>query len=288
MPRTIVYETNGIKVTEIKHSFTWEEFQDSVTSYFKYIFENKSLGTQKDGTPVEEEIFLLIGRSLKIIIPSFFLSLLLGVLKGIYDFRTRDRRRNFLGNRTTWVLQALPDFFIIVAFQFGVSLLIRMGMPKISIYGFTKWYHILLPIIFLTLFTSTYIARVTSSLLMEQVGNDYIRTAISKGVSQNRIIYKHMLANCWSKLLDYIPTFMLILLSHLIVVEFLTYYRGISNRFVESFVRELFLSYGAQIPINYPIIIATIIFFTILLLIADWIKIIGKVFFNPYAKGVAK
>lgn len=276
IPRNLEYVTEGIIVLEINHSFTWKEYMNNVKSYFSFVLENKSLGYNNDGTPIEIELQRLIGRSLKLIIPAFILSIFLGLAKGIFDFRIRNKRGSFLGNSTTWIFQAIPDFFLIIAFQYVVFLLIKAGFPKISVYGFTEWYHVILPIVFLTLFTMMYVARLTSSLLSEEDGKDYIRTAISVGVSQGKVVYKHMLKNCLHRLFHYLPTIMLILLTHLLIVEHLFYYKGITVRFIESFLIILQFRVGQQFPINTPYLIGFILFIAALMIVIEWIKIIGQ------------
>ncbi len=288
VPRTVVYEMDRTIVKEIRHSFTWIEYKENVTSYINYVIENKSLGVNRDGTPIEIELVRLATRSLKLIIPAFLLSLIFGIMKGVFDFQHRNKKRNFFGNGTTWLFQAIPDFFIIIAFQYSVLLLIRKGFPRLPLYGFTEWYHVILPIIFLTLFTMMYIARITSSLLIEQEGQEYIRTAISKGVPYKKVLYKHMLKNCLGKLLDYLPMNMLILLTHLIIVEHLMYYQGIAVRFMDAFVLRTVFPVGTQFPINFSFIIGCILFITILLIFTEWIRIIGKALINPYIQGESK
>lgn len=288
MPRTVVYDMDRTTITDIRHSFTLQEYKENVLLYIDYVIENKSLGPNRDGSPIEIELFRLAARSLKLIIPALLLSLILGVMKGVYDHRNRSKKRNILGNGTTWFFQAIPDFFIIIAFQYTIILLIRKGFPKLPLYGFTEWYHVILPIIFLTLFTLSYIARITSSLLGEQEGQEYIRTAISKGVSNKKVLYKHMLKNCLGKLIDYLPMIMLMLLTHLIIVEHLMYYQGIAVRFIESFELRTVFPVGTQFPINFPFIIGCILFITLLLLITEWIRIIGKSLVNPYVQGESK
>lgn len=288
IPRTVEYKLDRYTVKEINQIFTWKEYRERVSSYLKFIVENRSLGVNTNGSPIEEELFRLANRSLKLIIPSFILSLVLGVIKGVFDFRSRNRKRSVLGNGATWLFQAIPDFFLIIGFQYLVLILIRKGFPRIPLYGFTEWYHLILPIFFLTLFTMVYVARITSSLLIEQEREEYIRTAISKGISQTQIIYKHMLKNCLGKLFDFLPMIMLNLLTHLIIVEHLMYYQGIAVRFFDAFVLKTVFSVGTQFPINYPFIIGTILFITVILLVTEWIRIFGKFLVIPYSKGESK
>ncbi len=55
--------------------------------------------------------------------------------------------------------------------------------------------HLILPAFVLGTFTSGLISRVTRSAMLEVLGNDYIRTARSKGLRERAVIFKHALRN---------------------------------------------------------------------------------------------
>lgn len=285
MPRNVVYEMERTQVTNIHHSFTWEEYKDRVSDYVKYITEHKSLGSNRSGEPIEVELQRLMKRSLKLIVPAFFLSLAMGIVKGVADFRYRNRKWGMFSTNITSIFQSIPDFFVIVGFQYGILLLIRLGFPKLPLYGYSEWYHIILPTMFIALFTMMYVAKLIHSLLLDEEGKEYIRTAISKGVSTNKVVIKHMLKNSFHKFIDYLPTIMLVLLTHLIIVEYLMFYQGIGVRFFSAFELITVFRVGTQFPINIPFIIGSILFFTVVLLVVEWLKFIGKALIDPFFKG---
>ena len=55
--------------------------------------------------------------------------------------------------------------------------------------------HIALPSLLLGYFSMAYIARMTRSLMIEQLGQDYIIAARAKGLSGGRVIWRHALGN---------------------------------------------------------------------------------------------
>ncbi|HUH83288.1 MAG TPA: ABC transporter permease, partial [Stellaceae bacterium] len=64
--------------------------------------------------------------------------------------------------------------------------------------------HLLLPAGVLGYFSLAYISRMTRSLLLEQLGQDYITTARAKGLSETRILWRHALGNVLVPLLTVI------------------------------------------------------------------------------------
>lgn len=55
--------------------------------------------------------------------------------------------------------------------------------------------HLVLPALVLGLFSMAYVSRMTRSLMLEQLGQDYIVTARAKGLSEARVVWRHALGN---------------------------------------------------------------------------------------------
>lgn len=55
--------------------------------------------------------------------------------------------------------------------------------------------HILLPALVLGTFSLAYIARMTRSLMIEQLGQEYVLAARARGVSEARVVWRHALGN---------------------------------------------------------------------------------------------
>lgn len=56
-------------------------------------------------------------------------------------------------------------------------------------------HHLVLPAIVLGLSVAAYIARLTRSTMLEVLGQDFIRTARSKGLAETQVIWRHALRN---------------------------------------------------------------------------------------------
>jgi peptide/nickel transport system permease protein len=55
--------------------------------------------------------------------------------------------------------------------------------------------HLIMPSIVLAAFFSARIARLTRSVVIEALGDDYVRTARAKGLAEARVVGKHTLRN---------------------------------------------------------------------------------------------
>jgi len=66
------------------------------------------------------------------------------------------------------------------------------GYYPIATYGVGPWFsHFLMPWIVLAILYAAFYARMSRANLMETMGEDYIRTARAKGLSERRVVLKH-------------------------------------------------------------------------------------------------
>ena len=85
----------------------------------------------------------------------------------------------------------IPSFII-------ASLLIYLFSFRLNLlptYGLDSWKGYILPVVALGGYSISYMARLMRSSLLEVMGQDYIRTAKAKGLSEAAVIFKHALKN---------------------------------------------------------------------------------------------
>jgi peptide/nickel transport system permease protein len=83
-----------------------------------------------------------------------------------------------------------PLFLYLFWFKFGI--LPGSGYYAIGVYGVWPWFsHFLMPWIVLALLYAAFYARMTRANLIETMGQDYIRTARAKGLSERTVVLKH-------------------------------------------------------------------------------------------------
>lgn len=73
--------------------------------------------------------------------------------------------------------------------------------------------HIILPAAVLGYYSLAYISRMTRSLMLEQLGQEYITTARVKGLSERRVVWRHALGNVL------VPLITVIALSYAYLLE---------------------------------------------------------------------
>ena len=101
-------------------------------------------------------------------------------------------------------------------------------------YGVDKWQGYILPVIALGGYSISFLARLMRSSLLEVMGQDYIRTARAKGVSEVRVVLKHALRNALIPVITVLGPTIANLLTGSFVIEKIFAIPGMGSYFVNS------------------------------------------------------
>lgn len=268
------------------YNFTWESYKNNIVNYYENVKENKTLGITVYEIPVEEELAHYGKRTVKILIPAIFLSVILGIWKGVYDYTRTGKAGRLFGKYTTWLGQSLPDFFLIFLIQTFLFFLMHNTFIKVDMYGDEHWFNLIMPTLFLAMYPVSLIAKYTAEALQEEEGQDYVRTAMSKGAKRKTVVHRHMLPNCYPKLVQHFMPIVVLMLSSMFVIEFLTMYRGIGTRLVYALSVPEILIPGAPIQMDTGAIIGFSLAILAVLFAVQVIDSILKHFVNKRQKEV--
>ena len=117
---------------------------------------------------------------------------------------------------------------------------------------------LILPVITLSLSPMANITRLTRSSMLDVLGQDYIRTARAKGVSQVKIIFGHALKNSLIPVITYFGPMLAYVVTGSLVVEKIFGVAGIGRHFVASITNR-----------DYPLIMGTTIVLASLIVIMN-------------------
>lgn len=226
-PREAAVNAEGRAATVVyTYKFSWEQYNNNIKCFIKGLVNEQTFGETRYHKPVEEEVAIYLPRSLKIIITAFFLSLITGFIKGIFDFRNSKKPANVFGNGTTWLLMAIPDFMIVLLVQWFIIFYINW----IDIFGHEYWFNFIIPSLLVAIYPTMYISRITMAAISSEAGKQYVQVAKAKGFNESTIINKHILKNCAGSILNNAPTMIIYILSNLLFVEYLLDYKGAAYR----------------------------------------------------------
>ncbi|MFO7248676.1 MAG: ABC transporter permease [Bacillota bacterium] len=195
-----------------------------------------------DGFPVSFQL------GLAAVVLALVVGILLGVLAAL-------RHGSWLDNAATAVAVlgiSVPSFVMAPLLQkyFGL----KWKFLPVAQWG--TFEHMILPAVALSLGPLAVIARFTRSSMLDVLGQDYIRTAKAKGLSQPATVFRHALRNALMPVITYLGPLLAAILTGTFVIEKIFAIPGLGKYFVESIVNR-----------DYPMIMGTTIFYSAILVV---------------------
>lgn len=184
------------------------------------------------------------------------LALVTGIVLGAVAALNRNRLVDKVIMVITTAFVSMPSFIM------GSLLLILFAItfPVFPANGTTTM-GLVLPVITLALYPMAYITRLTRSSMLDVLGQDYIRTARAKGVSPNKVIFKHALKNSLIPVVTYFGPMLAYIVTGSLVVEKIFSVPGIGRAFVSSITDR-----------DYPMIMGTTIVLATLIVVMNLVS----------------
>jgi peptide/nickel transport system permease protein len=132
--------------------------------------------------------------------------------------------------------QAVPGFWLGVIMIMFFS--VRLGWLPTS--GRGSWEHIIMPALTLAAFSMARYARLTRSTFIDVLGQDYIRTARAKGLTQNIILWRHAFKNASVSLITMTGLEIGNLIAGAVVIEQVFAWPGMGRVMVQSLLNRDF------------------------------------------------
>lgn len=219
-----------------------------------------SFGTQ---TPVLSLIMGRLGNTLALAIPAFILSTVGGILFGAIAARTRKRWLDSGISGAAVALFSVPNFWLGLMLMMLFSYTLGWtpiqgksphGQPGIS------WEYAILPVLTMAASALAFKARIMRSSMIESLGQDFIDTARSKGLSANWVLWRHGLPNALLPMVTVAGYSLGFILAGSVIVERVFGWPGMGLLFIESIERQdNFVVLGVVIFITVTILIVNIL-----------------------------
>jgi ABC-type dipeptide/oligopeptide/nickel transport system permease component len=154
-----------------------------VVQYLKYLggLVQGDLGVDFSGRSVSETIAQRLPVTLRLAVAAIIIEAVIGVLAGVM---AGIRRNGFLDNLvliSTTLLVSIPVFVLAFTVQYFIG--VKTGILPIS--GLTQgWRSYVLPGLCLAALSLAYVARLTRTSIVENLRNDYVRTARGQGAAR--------------------------------------------------------------------------------------------------------
>ncbi len=197
-----------------------------------------SVGTSRRA-PVVDIIARVLPRSAGLLAISLGLGGLLGFLIGAWAAFRRGAHVRLIALLLSVLGLSLPSFFLALVLQIGALTYTRvMGKPLVPVGGFGWDKHLILPALVLMVRPLAQVARVTTVTLTDIQEQDFVRTALAKGLSTRQVRWRHVLRNAWIPLITAWLTSLRFSLSSLPVVEVYFGWGGIGHSLLRAIARK--------------------------------------------------
>ncbi len=173
--------------------------------------------------------------------------LLIGIPIGVTSARWPGSLRDRIGQGFTLLGLSFPTFVLGMLFLFVLYFLPRqLGFSLFPAGGYVpitqdplQWaWHLILPWFTLALVNAAIYARLTRGQLIDVLGEDYIRTARAKGLSELTVVYKHGMRSTLTPIITQLGADIAMLLGGVIIIEQVFTIPGIGALAVTSVTNE--------------------------------------------------
>lgn len=182
-----------------------------------------------DHTAVSTLILQTLPNTLVLVTAATVLAVVLAIPMGTISAWKRGTWIDHVLTSVSVVGYAIPGFWLalVMILLFAVSFQ-SWGLPHLPVGGMytvgngglgDRVEHLVMPATVLAFFYLSIWSRYTRSSLIDTLGNDYIRTARAKGMSQRRVLFVHALRNALLPLVTLVGLQLPALVSGSVVIE---------------------------------------------------------------------
>lgn len=239
LPATIVVKPvlgDGGPDSSISMGLEWHpEIVNSLAGEFINTISSGSLGTYSAGAQVrniEDDIADNFFTSMKIMVVGVNVALVISLFFGIFVSRFRPTK---VFNSFMNALAAVPDFIlIIVSMILAVNFYQATGVRIISLRPDAGAMNIWFPMILVGLAPTLYMFKLISVKYYQTSGEDFIRTAVAKGMKLNYINFQHVFKNVEPFIVAELTKIISIAIGNLFIIEYLLNVSGITKFIFQS------------------------------------------------------
>ena len=238
-------------------------------------------------------------RTLEIAFISMIFAIFLGIRLGKLSGAHKNTKMDVISRIFTYIFVSIPAFVIISFFlQLYVSTPLQilpifgyktMGYPDPPQFTYSRilncilsgeiyllydyLWHIIIPVSALTIVQLVGLSRQMRASMIAELEEDYIRAAYAKGIKKKHIIKKHAFKNAVTPVIILAGMGFSVVLGGMIAVEVIYQLPGMGKLFYDAIVRA-----------DYPVIIASVWVFSIVVIIFNFLIDIITAVLDPRIK----
>ncbi len=194
------------------------------------------------------------------------LSLILGITMGLVAAAYRDSAIDNSLLVASLAMVSMPVFWLGTMLLIAASALTR----SIPLGGLAGWKSLILPTVTLALGSAGYYSRILHTNLGDAMEQEYVRTALGKGLSRAQAMTLHAMPNALLPLVTLAGLDLAGLLSGVVLTETVFNWPGLGR-----------LAYEAVLSLDIPLIMGTVLFSAFLIVIANLLVDLMYAYLDP-------
>lgn len=206
----------------------------------------------RHGEPAMVLVFERMPATLELSIAALLMAVTVAIPIGVVSATRRGGLLDALGTLLALLGQSMPVYWL------GILLIIIFGaqLRWLPAGGKTDWTSYILPSVTLAAYTCASIMRILRSGMLNVLGQDFIRTARSKGVGERMVLYRHALRNALLPVVTVVGLQLGSLLSGSVITETIFAWPGVGRFVVQAIYNRDFYVVQAAVFLFALIIVA--------------------------------
>jgi len=237
--------------------FAWHGADNRYTDYWSALLRGDMGLSFRNDRPVISLILERYPATIELAIFAMLIAVLIAIPLGVIAGTNRGTLIDNAASVVALLGISLPSFVIgpMLVYIFAVKL--RWLAPS----GRFDWSDIILPAFTLGAALSAILTRMVRSSVIEELGEDYVRTARAKGLSERTVVYKHVLKNGLIPVVTILGLQLGVLLAGAIITEKIFGWPGLGLLLVEDGIakRDYRVVQGCVLVISLTYIIANLL-----------------------------
>jgi len=265
-------------VEAVRHALGLDRpLPDQLVGYLGRLLQG-DLGTSYHlNRPVLDTILERFPATFQLVVAGVGLAVLIGIPLGIRSAMRPNGKADRFGIITTSVVVAMPAFWIgyvvIYFLAFQPALQWKLKIFPIGTYEPWDLRYLFLPALTLALGLAAYYARLTRTTLLEELHQDYVRTAHAKGLTEFNAAWRHGFRNALAPILTQLGLDLGLLLGGVVVIEKVFSWPGIGGLALDSVTSE-----------DLPMLMGTVLFATLCIVVINLMTDVAIVVLDPRAR----
>ncbi|MBN2840590.1 MAG: ABC transporter permease [Coriobacteriia bacterium] len=228
------------------------------------------------GRPVTDILTDKFPNTFRLAFAAILVEIIVGLMAGIISAVKQYSFWDVLVTLSTSVLVSVPVFWLGMLLQmfFGIKLKQWTGgalfLPMSGMGTPPDFMHLILPAITLASVSTAYVARIMRSQMLEAMGQDYIRTAMAKGLTERAVVFKHALKNALIPVVTFVGIDLGALMGGAILTESVFSWPGVG--------REIYL---AVLQRDWPVVMGGVVVVVVIVMVVNLLVDISYAALDP-------